>query len=284
MTDLSPSYMQARTVLRQLQRHLGPLFPPPPASTTLRPPIYLPPTPTFNAAERALVGSWKTYLKWEESNPLEFEEKDKATLISRIQGVYRKAVIRMRYYSEIWYMAFVWTTSIGKQEEALNILKAGMEANPTSFLLHFAYAEAQEGRKEYGEVTATFDKLLDTLRVELEELESRVNSTNSSFSSDASGRTAPVGAPSVFGTSMTGLTEAGTVSTNSSFVTQVSDEKPPKSKELQERRTEYGLVWIMYIRYARRAHDLKTFRAVFAKARKDRWTSWEVYEAAGMCA
>lgn len=102
MTDLSPSYMQARTVLRQLQRHLGPLFPPPPASSMSRPPIYLPPGPTFNAAERALVGSWKTYLKWEESNPLEFEEKDKATLISRIQGVYRKAVIRMRYYSEIW--------------------------------------------------------------------------------------------------------------------------------------------------------------------------------------
>lgn len=177
-------------------------------------------------------------------------------------------------------MAFVWTTSIGKQEEALNILKAGMEANPTSFLLHFAYAEAQEGRKEYAEVTATFDKLLDTLRAELEELESRVNSANSSFSSDAPGRT--VGASNMSGPSVTGLTEAGTVSTNSSFATHISDEKPPKSKELQERRTEYGLVWIMYIRYARRAHDLKTFRAVFAKARKDRWTPWEVYEAAGM--
>ncbi|KIJ12905.1 hypothetical protein PAXINDRAFT_117668 [Paxillus involutus ATCC 200175] len=282
MSDLSPSYMQARTVLRQLQRHLGPLFPPPPPSSSSRPPIYLPPAPTFNAAERALVGSWKTYLKWEESNPLEFEEKDKATMISRIQGVYRKAIIRMRYYSEIWYMAFVWTSSIGKQEEALNVLKAGMEANPSSFLLHFAYAEAQEGRKEQGEVTATFDKFLDTLRADLEEFESRVNSANSSFSSDASGRTAPAGAPNAYGTSTSAFTEAGIVSNNSSFATQPADEKPPKSKELQERRTEYGLVWIMYIRYARRAHDLKTFRAVFAKARKDRWTPWEVYEAAAL--
>ena len=102
MSDLSPSHMQARTVLRQLQRHLGPLFPPPPPSSSSRPSIYLPPTPTFNAAERALVGAWKTYLKWEENNPLEFEEKDKATLVSRVQLVYRKAVIRMRYYSEIW--------------------------------------------------------------------------------------------------------------------------------------------------------------------------------------
>ncbi|KAG6336073.1 hypothetical protein ID866_3020 [Astraeus odoratus] len=280
MSDLSPSHMQARTVLRQLQRHLGPLFPPPPPSSSSRPSIYLPPTPIFNAAERALVGAWKTYLKWEENNPLEFEEKDKATLVARVQLVYRKAVIRMRYYSEVWFMAFVWTNTVGKQEEALNILKAGMEANPASFLLHFAYAEMQEARKEYAEVNTTFDKLIDRLRVQLEELESRVNSNTSSFSSDASARTVPTSVPSA---ATPGLADNnGTLSNNSSFATQSADEKPPKSKELQERRSEYGLVWIMYIRYARRAHDLKTFRAVFAKARKDRWTPWEVYEAAAL--
>ena len=41
-------------------------------------------------------------------------------------------------------------------------------------------------------------------------------------------------------------------------------------------------VWIMYICYAHQAHDLKTFRAVFARAHKDRWTPWEVYKAAGV--
>ncbi|KAH7916661.1 hypothetical protein BJ138DRAFT_1074533 [Hygrophoropsis aurantiaca] len=279
MSDLSPSYMQARTVLRQLQRHLGPLFPPPPPSSSSRPALYLPPNPTFNAAERALVGSWKSYLKWEESNPLEFEDKDRSTLVSRIQGVYRKAVIRMRYYSEIWYMAFVWTNSVGKQEEAINILKAGMEANPTSFLLHFAYAEALEARKEYTEVAATFDKLLDKLRIDLEAYEARVNSANSSFSSDASGRTIPLTAPTA---ANAGSNDAGMQSNNSSFATQSADERPPKVKELAERRTEYGLVWIMYIRFARRAQDIKSFRQVFAKARRDRWTPWEVYESAAL--
>jgi cleavage stimulation factor subunit 3 len=94
--------MQARSVLRQLQRHIGPLFPPAPLSSTSRPALYLPSLPTFNAAERALVGAWKNYLKWEESNPLELEEKDRPTLIQRVQSVYRKAVIRMRFYGEIW--------------------------------------------------------------------------------------------------------------------------------------------------------------------------------------
>jgi cleavage stimulation factor subunit 3 len=102
LSDLSPSYMQARTVLRQLQRHLGPLFPPPPPSSPSRPYLYLPLKPTFNAAERALVGAWKSYLRWEESNPLEIDDQDRNTFVTRVQGVYRKAVIRMRFFGEIW--------------------------------------------------------------------------------------------------------------------------------------------------------------------------------------
>jgi cleavage stimulation factor subunit 3 len=94
--------MQARSVLRQLQRHLGPLFPPPPPSSPSRPYLYLPSKPTFNAAERALVGAWKGYLRWEESNPLEIDEQDRNTFVTRVQGVYRKAVIRMRFFGEIW--------------------------------------------------------------------------------------------------------------------------------------------------------------------------------------
>jgi cleavage stimulation factor subunit 3 len=70
-------------------------------------------------------------------------------------------------------------------------------------------------------------------------------------------------------------------SNNSSFATQASDEKPPRSKELAERRTEYGVVWIMYMRFGRRAEGLQSSRTIFGRARKDRWTPWEVYEAAG---
>jgi cleavage stimulation factor subunit 3 len=95
MVNLSQAHMQARTVLRQLVDHVGGIYPPD------SPEIFLPSLPKFDASERALVGKWKAYLKWKESNPLEIEEKDRSTLITRIQGVYRKAVIRMRYYTEI---------------------------------------------------------------------------------------------------------------------------------------------------------------------------------------
>jgi hypothetical protein len=61
MADLSPAHMQARTVLRQLVNHVGAIYPP------NTPEIFLPSLPRFDASERALVGKWKAYRKWEES-------------------------------------------------------------------------------------------------------------------------------------------------------------------------------------------------------------------------
>ena len=55
-------------------------------------------------------------------------------LMTRLQGVYRKAVVRMRFFSEIWFMAYTWTSSVGRQDEAMSILKAGIEANPTKYV------------------------------------------------------------------------------------------------------------------------------------------------------
>ncbi|KXN88352.1 mRNA 3'-end-processing protein RNA14 [Leucoagaricus sp. SymC.cos] len=257
MADLSPAHMQARTVLRQLTNHLSGLFPPSSSPTKMingRQEIWLPSLPKFDQPERALVGKWKAYLKWEESNPLEIEDKDKATLITRLQGVYRKAVIRMRYYSEIWYMAYIWTSNIGKPDEAIAILKSGIEANPTSYLLNFAYAEALEVRKEFTEVHATYDRFLSALRTELEALEKTIPA-------------APVTSPN---------------SSQQSQGSSTSQDENPNAKELAERRSEYGLAYVMYMRFGRRAEGVKSSRAIFGKARKDRWTPWEVFEAAAL--
>ncbi|KZT01729.1 Suf-domain-containing protein [Laetiporus sulphureus 93-53] len=266
LSNLQQGHIQARTVLSQLQEHLTMLFSPPPPSRTARPPIWLPRQPEFNARDKTLVGRWQAYLKWEEGNPLEIEEKDKATLHSRLKAVYRKAIVRMRFFSEIWYMAYVWTNSIGKTDEALAILKAGIDANPSSFVLNFAYAEALEIRQNYSEVHATFTKFLDVLRQDPEEVERRVSAENSSPSTAPNSQREPLNPPSQF----------------SPFVSQVSEERPSKNKELHERRTDYGIAWIMYMRFGRRAEGLKSSRAVFGKARRDRWTPWEVFEAAAL--
>lgn len=80
-----------------------------------------------------------------------------------------------------------------------------------------------------------------------------------------------------------------TISSDLATVTPQSEEKKrnkpppplPKAKELEERRKEFGLVYTMFMRFARRAEGLKSSRAVFAKARKEKLIPWEVYESSG---
>ncbi|EKM76104.1 hypothetical protein AGABI1DRAFT_45409 [Agaricus bisporus var. burnettii JB137-S8] len=277
MADLSPAHMQARTVLRQLTNHLSGLFPSSSPTKTIngRQEIWLPTLPKFDQAERTLVGKWKAYLKWEESNPLEIEDKDKTSLITRLQGVYRKAVIRMRYYSEIWYMAYIWTSNVGKSDEALAILKAGIEANPTSYLLNFAYVEAQEMRKDVTEVHAAYDRFLSALRTELETMEkampASVNANGTANPSAANG-----------GAGDTTMVDSTLPGASTSQQSQFSHDDNRDSRELAEKRSEYGVAWVMYMRFGRRAEGVKSSRAIFGKARKDRWTPWEVYEAAAL--
>lgn len=80
-----------------------------------------------------------------------------------------------------------------------------------------------------------------------------------------------------------------TTSSDVATVTPQNEEKKrnkpaqplPKAKELEERRKEFGLVYTMFMRFARRAEGLKSSRAVFAKARREALIPWEVYESSG---
>ncbi|KAK1224668.1 mRNA 3'-end-processing protein rna14 [Marasmius sp. AFHP31] len=264
MQDLSPGYIQAKSVLRELIKYTNPLYPPAtPLQSGEIPDLFLPIKPSFSAQERQMVGKWKAYLKWEEENPLELEAKDKGTLIARVQSAYRKAIIRMRFYPEIWFMAYNWMTSVGKNDEAFTLLKAGLEANPDSYVLNFELAEALEIKKEYGEVRKLYLNFLATLRAQLTALDEAekariVAETASKDENDQTQQTQPTEPPSSQGS------DTGT------------------SREFEDQRKEYGLVYIMFMRFVRRAEGVNAFRAIFLQARRDVFTPWQVYEAAAM--
>ena len=148
-------------------------------------------------------------------------------------------------------------------------------------MLTFAYAEAQEIKKEFADVHATYDKFLTLLRSQLDTFEQSL--TSASTSSSATAVPANGSENGVVNNSHAPVAESGIQSTNSSFNTQASDEKPSKNTELQRLRTEYGVAWIMYMRFGRRSEGVKSLRGIFAKARKDRFIPWEVYEAGGLC-
>src|SRR5690348_9243390 len=92
---------------------------------------------------------WKRYIRWEQSNPLNFE--DTSALSARVAWTYKQALLSMRFYPEIWFEAANYFNEIGRADEAVAMLKNGCEIMPTSFLLHFAYAEMEETRKNFKE-------------------------------------------------------------------------------------------------------------------------------------
>jgi len=184
-------------------------------------------------------------------------------------------------------MAYIWTSNNGKPDDALAILKAGIIANPKSYLLNFAYAEAQEARKDLAEVHATYERFLDILRIELELQEKNVNQSvtlnaNGSASPTNGSTTAEHGGSGDI--NMGEAVPAPVISPNSSQQSQGSSTQDDdhRTKELAERRSEFGLAYVMYMRFGRRAEGVKSSRAIFGKARKDRWTPWEVFDAAGV--
>ena len=156
----------------------------------------------------------------------------------------------------------------------------------TSFLLNFAYAEALELRKDKEGVYTTYDNLLKVLRAELEVLETKIRSADSSLDSIGSNETLPPPPPPPppiqNGLTSTPSLAAVAFNPSASFATQPADDRPPKVKPFTERRSQYGVVYTMYIRAARRMESEAAGRDVFKKVRVDRYAPWETYEAHGM--
>ncbi|KAJ4465788.1 hypothetical protein C8J55DRAFT_538496 [Lentinula edodes] len=175
LNNMLPAYTQARSVGRDLANHLDALYLEVPLTANSKLEISLPTVPSFTISERQLVGKWKNYLKWEESNPLKIEEERKTDFHTRIQIAYKKAFVRMRFYPEIWFMAYHWMDSVGRPKEAIAILKTGLEANPSSFLLTFAYVEVLEVMKNHAQAHAIYEQFLQLQKASIVELHGRVD-------------------------------------------------------------------------------------------------------------
>ena len=78
------------------------------------------------------------------------------------------------------------------------------------------------------------------------------------------------------------LQKEASIATINSTSSSSSTEETQLAKQFKERKQENGLIWIMYIRFALRAEGLPASRAVFSKARKDKFLPWEVFEAAAL--
>ncbi|KNE69293.1 hypothetical protein AMAG_13673 [Allomyces macrogynus ATCC 38327] len=113
--------------------------------------------PTFSPNERALLAQWRKLLSWEKSNPFKYE--DMVTLYQRVSWTYWQAINCLCRFPELWYEFAMVATSMNKATEALAILKAGCEACPGSFLVHFALADLHETKDDPAKSKAVYETL-----------------------------------------------------------------------------------------------------------------------------
>ncbi|ORY77677.1 hypothetical protein BCR37DRAFT_119090 [Protomyces lactucae-debilis] len=255
LSERSPAYMTARACARELLQMTEPL-----RQATF------PALPTRNAAENSYVTSWRRWIGWEKQDPLELD--DPKQLQSRVKYAYKQCLQFCRFFPEMWFDAAFYAASIGENDLAL--YQEGLEANPTSWLLGFAYAEAEELAKHGDVVKGTFDKLISSNKEAMSELESQIDEAAQSAGAEKK-------------------LKIGAEDDDDSD----EDEEPGQDmaalanvEELRSRLKRYAeegtTAYIMYMRAMRRLEGIKAARAIFARAIKESKHTWHIYVASAL--
>ena len=166
-----------------------------------------------------------------------------------VGGSYSRAYFR--HYAANYYSS---------SEKSAEILTAGVQACPSSVLLAFALADAEEDRKDFAKCHTIYETLINRLYPEIDAMQQKV-------AAEVETAKGPVVADTVL---------AEERETRGEFVAA------RRGKDVADLEACAGVVWVMYMRFARRAEGIKAARGVFGKARKSPHPSWHVFEASAM--
>ncbi|GAA6000875.1 hypothetical protein JCM10207_004701 [Rhodosporidiobolus poonsookiae] len=265
IAELSPAYMTARKTLRELRAQHDNLTSP-----------HLPSRPDWSSSEaRDGLERWKRYLAYEESNPLELE--DLGMLNQRVGFAYRKALVNLRFYPEIWYLSANFHLRAGVVEEGRKLLRDGMTANTSSLLLAYTLADLEEGKQDLAACYAIYDALIERLYGRVAQLETAVEAETAEALAEHEAQKAeeikPEGADG----------EDDTVEAREKLAMQVEELKKKvreaRQPEIEDLKRAAANVWITEMRFARRSDGVKQARSIFLKARKSPHLAWQVVEA-----
>ncbi|OLL21715.1 mRNA 3'-end-processing protein RNA14 [Neolecta irregularis DAH-3] len=264
LAEKSPAYMTARASLRELSDILSKINR-----------KDLPSLPTWDSSDVGELLAWKRWIEWEKSDPLVLESPK--ALSERVIYAYRQAIIRMRFYPEIWSSAAEYYVSRQMEKEASDLLKQGILANPTSYLLHFQYAEHVEANGCLTENQTIFENLIQAVTAEIEKVQATAEIQKSQIM-EAVDENDEIQAT------------IASEEEDDAKSTENQDKKESQIKAINEdtlRRCEafgadLSVAWVMYMRAMRRTEGIKSTRLVFAKARKALFVSHIIYSASAM--
>lgn len=130
--------------------------------------------PTGSLEELKQVELWKKYIAWEKSNPLRSE--DTALVTRRVMFAFEQCLLCLGHHADIWYEAAQFLDYSSKvltekgdvtsaklfNDEAGNMFeRATSTVLRNNMLLHFAYADFEEGRLKYDKVHQIYQRFLE---------------------------------------------------------------------------------------------------------------------------
>ncbi|CAG8648308.1 4181_t:CDS:10 [Dentiscutata erythropus] len=257
LQDRSPSYMTARTAVKEMRRFTDKINK-----------NIIPTPPKWVKSEKEQLSYWKEWIEWEMLNPLSLE--DQSALSQRIIYAYKQAMM--------FEAANYWVT-IKKDDDAVSLLKTAMEVIPTSFLVHFAYAELQEHRKQFAETRKAYESLLSNVQTQIEESEKstadEINALMKTSSADSVSEDENT-------LDLDGETREQLRIKEKELERERTKIEESRRHEIDELSRAYSLVWIMLMRFTRRIEGIKSARLIFSKARKSNYCTYHVFVASAL--
>jgi len=215
--------------------------------------------------EQQLV-AWKSLIAWEKTNPLQLE-----AYASRVMFTYRQAFMALRFYPEIWVDAATYLYEIGQAEEAVNIFKQGTEALPSNLLLHFSYAEFEEMRKRNPEARAIFETLLAQTVREREALQNDLEKEQRAEKEREKERHKQKDKDRE--------KEKDEKPLSSEAGEDAAERLQQLEEELKKKMEQESLIYVMFMRFSKRAEDEQSLRNVFRRARESPSCTHHVFVA-----
>lgn len=102
--------------------------------------------------------AWAELLAYERKNPQRLPEP---AWVKSVLFAYDQCLMSLRLHPHVWYDYATWHAQNNNPDAAVLVFQRALAALPESAVLHFAYAELQEGRGRIQEAKAIYEALLN---------------------------------------------------------------------------------------------------------------------------
>lgn len=203
------------------------------------------------AAQEQQIALWKEYLEYERSNPQRLEAPP---LMARVRLAYDQCLLPMYYFPEVWNDYASWQSEQGAgPHEAVLVLTRAQKALPDCVMLRFAHADLEESQGNVDKAKEVYE----TLAMEMESEPAQANGLTES--TEAAGTAPEPHAPEPY-----------------------SSEASSSGSGARLDAVTGALVWIQYMRFARRSISVKESRQIFLRAKRWQRCPWHVYAASAL--